>query len=80
MRFAVPDNDKLAAGDYQFLAIGREATDNYRISTPVVGTTKINDMIAHITTPGQESEIFAGTLQLYRRPEIMKAGASVNKT
>lgn len=61
MRFAVPDNDKLAAGDYQFLAIGREATDNYRIPTPVVGTTKINDMIAHITTPGQESEIFAGT-------------------
>ena len=61
MRFAVPDNDKLAAGDYQFLAIGREATDNYRIPTPVVGTTKIKDIIAHITTPGQESEIFAGT-------------------
>lgn len=59
MRFAVPDSDKLPAGNYQLLAIGREATDNY--SLPALTTaTKIEDVIARVSSPGQESEIFAG--------------------
>lgn len=60
MRFTVPDNDKLAAGDYEFLVVGQEATDNYTLTTPVAGTTKIGDVTATITAPGNESEIFAG--------------------
>lgn len=60
MRFTVPDNDKLAAGDYEFLLVGREATDNYTLTSPVAGTTKIGEMMATITAPGNESEIFAG--------------------
>ena len=60
MRFTVPDNDKLAAGDYEFLVVGREAIDHYTLTTPVAGRTKIGDMTALVTTPGNESEIFAG--------------------
>lgn len=60
MRFPVPDNDKLATGNYQLLVIGREATDNFTLPNLVVGTTKIEDVIAHVSAPGQESEIFAG--------------------
>lgn len=60
MRFTVPDNEKLAAGDYEFLLVGREATDNYTLTSPVAGTTKIGEMMATITAPGNESEIFAG--------------------
>lgn len=32
MRFTVPDNDKLSAGDYEFLVVGQEATDNYTLT------------------------------------------------
>lgn len=61
MRFSVPDNNKLAAGSYNFLVVGQEATDNYTITSPVVNVTKIGDMMASITAAGNESEIFAGT-------------------
>ena len=60
MRFTVPDNDKLSAGDYEFLVVGQEATDNYTLTAPTVGVTKIGAMVATITAPGNESEIFAG--------------------
>lgn len=60
MRFPVPDSDKLPAGSYNFLLVGQEATDNYTMVTPTVGTTKVSDMTASITAPGMESEIFAG--------------------
>lgn len=74
MRFTVPDNSKLAAGDYQFLVIGREATDNYRIPAPVVGTSMIGDVKASVSLPGRESEIFAGTKDV----SIVSQGVRVN--
>lgn len=59
MRFAVPDNDKLLPGNYQLLAVGREATDNYKLPA-LSASTKVEDVIAHVSAPGMESEIFAG--------------------
>ncbi len=61
MRYTVPDNNKLTAGNYKFLVVGQEASDSYTITTPTIDGTKIEDMIAKVSTPGMESEIFAGT-------------------
>ena len=61
-RYEVPVNDMLPEGDYQFLAIGRNATDLYEI--PIMdATTKIGDVLASINTSGDEYEVFAGTAE-----------------
>lgn len=64
MRYTVPDNNKLAAGDYTFLVVGREAMDNYTMTSLVAGTTKVGDVLASVTAAGNESEIFAGIKQV----------------
>lgn len=61
-RYAVGDSEKLAEGDYKFLAIGRQASDLFTIDTPT-STTSFNDMKATISASGNESEIFAGWKQ-----------------
>lgn len=60
-RFAVPDNDKLPAGNYKFLAVGRDATDQWNVTTPTSATT-FGDMLASVTSTGQETEIFSGSV------------------
>ena len=60
MRFAIATSNKLATGDYQILVVGREASDNYTITSPVQGTTLTTGMAASVLNPGMESEIFAG--------------------
>lgn len=59
-RYSVPTNQELSAGDYQFLVVGQELTDNYTLTTPTVNTTQISDISASVSTPGKASEIFAG--------------------
>lgn len=59
-RFAVPDGDKLPAGTYKFLAVGRDASDQFSVTTPTSSTT-YGDMLATIVSTGQESEIFSGS-------------------
>lgn len=59
-RYVVADADKLPAGDYKFLAVGRDASDNFTVTTPVAGTS-YSSMMATITQNGNETEIFAGT-------------------
>lgn len=60
-RFSLSGPDKLAAGNYQFLVVGQEATDNFHMSPLTVGVTKIGDVMASVSAPGREAEIFAGT-------------------
>lgn len=60
MRFPIGTSNKLKVGDYQILVIGREATDNYTITTPTIGSTLPTAITATIANPGMESEIFAG--------------------
>lgn len=60
MRYPVPDSDKMAAGTYKFLAVGRDASDMFTITTPSASTTYTN-MLATIAATGNESEIFAGS-------------------
>ena len=60
-RFAVPDADKLPVGVYKFLAVGRDATDRFSVTTPTSGNTNYTDMLASIVNSGDESEIFAGS-------------------
>lgn len=60
LRFTVPDNEKLAAGDYMFLLVGGQVEARYFLTAPVAGTTKIEEMPATITAPGHEPAIFAG--------------------
>lgn len=59
-RFAVPDDDKLPAGTYKFLAVGRDATDQWNVTVPT-STTTYGDMLASVTSTGQETEIFSGS-------------------
>lgn len=59
-RFAVPDGDKLPAGSYKFLAVGRDALDMWSVTTPTSSTT-YGDMLASVSSTGQESEIFSGS-------------------
>lgn len=59
-RFAVPDNDKLPAGNYKFLAVGRDATDQWNVTNPT-SATSYGDMLASVTSTGQETEIFSGS-------------------
>lgn len=61
--YTVPEADKLPEGNYSFLAIGRDSTDLYQITTPVIGTTTIGNITATIAASGDEYEIFSGTTQ-----------------
>ncbi|WP_370862208.1 FimB/Mfa2 family fimbrial subunit [Parabacteroides faecis] len=58
-RYAVPDENKLALGDYKFLAMGVGADNAFTVTTPAA-STKFEDMAATIATSGNETEIFAG--------------------
>lgn len=48
LNFAVPDADKLPVGVYKFLAVGRDATDRFSVTTPTSGNTNYTDMLASI--------------------------------
>lgn len=59
-RYTLTEPNELPQGNYQFLLVGKEATTNYTMPVPT-GSSKIEDLTASISAPGQESEIFAGT-------------------
>lgn len=71
-RFAVPENDKLSAGNYKFLAVGQNASDLFTVTSPT-SSTKFDDMVATIAAPGNESEIFAGS----SNAEVLSQGTRV---
>lgn len=60
-RFSVPEENKLAMGDYKFLAVGVGADNQFAITSPTASTTKFEDMVATIATTGNETEVFAGS-------------------
>lgn len=60
IRYVVPESDMLPIGDYRFLVVGRDASDNYTVAAPTAGTTSYSAMVATIAAPGEETEIFAG--------------------
>lgn len=60
--YVVPQADatkKIPVGDYKFVAVGRETTDNYTLPTFVAGTTTYEEMIASVS--GAVTEIFSGS-------------------
>lgn len=59
--YEVPEKDNLPVGKYRFLAIGRDASDLYNL-TALTPTSKVEDVLASITTSGDEYEIFAGSV------------------
>lgn len=59
-RYVVAEGDKLPAGDYKFLAVGRDATDQFTVTSPSAGQS-YSSMMATIAQSGNESEIFSGT-------------------
>ncbi len=60
-RYVVNESEKLPQGEYKFLAVGRNASDLYTITTPTSSTT-FDNMLATVANSGDESEIFAGTV------------------
>lgn len=59
-RYEVAASDNLLAGDYKLLAVGRDASDQYTITSPTASTT-FEAMTASIAATGNEAEIFAGS-------------------
>lgn len=72
-RYVVADQDKVPAGDYKFLAVGRDATDMYTVTMPDA-TTTFSAMSASVTAAGNETEIFAGSSQT----QVMDQGSRVS--
>lgn len=60
-RYDVLPADNVPMGDYKFLAVGRDLTDNYTLPTLVEEITNYNDFTATIGALGTETEIFAGS-------------------
>lgn len=58
-RYTVDPSQALPAGDYKFLAVGRDATDLYQMAS-LNTTSRIEDATASIVNSGDEYEIFAG--------------------
>lgn len=67
----------LPAGNYKFLIVGRETTDNYTLS-PLISTTTFDSFTASIDHAGgnQEGEIFSGSQAV----TIVSQGARVDIT
>lgn len=63
-RYEVPTADMVPAGDYKFLAVGRDLNDSFTLTTLTAGTTKYEDMAASVAAAGNEVELFAGTKQV----------------
>lgn len=59
-RYAVQPTDNLPQGDYRFLAVGRDATDMFTL-TSLTPSTKYQDMMASVAAAGNETEIFSGS-------------------
>lgn len=60
--YTIPSSS-LAAGDYKFLATGREKNTSLTLTVPVVGVTKFSDLSATVLTNDAANEIFAGNQQ-----------------
>lgn len=75
MRFGVPDNQKLPSGDYKFIAVGQDASDNFTL-TPLSPAPTYDNFMASITAAGQEKEIFSGVAAAI----ISSEGVRVNMT
>lgn len=73
-RYEVADGDKLAAGNYKFLAIGRDATDLFQITPMTVGSTRFDDILAQVASSGNETEIFSG----FSQNDVTDKGSRVN--
>lgn len=69
MRYEVADADKLAPGDYKFLAVGRDASDMYTVTSPTVDTTTFESIMASVAASGNETEIFSGSASSTVTPE-----------
>ncbi len=79
-RFSIPADNKLDAGAYKFLAVGRDASDLFSVTNPAVGTTSYSSMMATIQNSGDESEIFAGSADAEVMPEGQGTRVSIEMT
>lgn len=72
-RYVVAEADKVPAGEYTFLAVGRDASDNFTIPDPAAGDS-YTTMQATIANSGDEKELFAGSTVT----EVMDKGSRVS--
>lgn len=61
--YTVPEADNLAQGEYKLLAVGREATDQYTLTT-LDANTNFNDFSATLPLPMTSNAIFAGSADI----------------
>ncbi len=62
-RYDVADVDTLSAGTYKFLAVGRNASDMYTLTT-LNSFTKFDSVKASVSANGNEDDIYAGASQV----------------
>lgn len=74
MRYEVATANNIPQGDYKFIGVGRDITDQFTLTTPLTpGTTNYIDFSASVTAAGMENEIFSGTTNIM----ITSAGVRV---
>lgn len=59
--YEVSYSEMVPNGIYKFLAVGRDATDNFSLPQLTPNETNYNDFIVSVSAAGMETEIFAGT-------------------
>lgn len=78
-RYDVLTADMLPAGDYKFLAVGRDATDNFTLPALTANTTKYEDFIVSVSAAGEETEIFAGNYTATVSSEGMRIPITITR-
>ncbi|WP_297930610.1 FimB/Mfa2 family fimbrial subunit [uncultured Alistipes sp.] len=78
-RYDVPTAEMVPAGDYKFLAVGRDAGDRFSLPALTANTTDYNDIVVSVTAAGQETEIFSGTYTATVSSEGMRIPVTITR-
>lgn len=78
-RYDVPTADMIPAGDYKFLAVGRDASDSFTLPTLTENITVYDNFIASVSAAGMETEIFSGTYQTTVTSEGMRIPVTMTR-
>lgn len=78
-RYDVPVGETVPAGDYKFLAVGRDASDNFTLPALTVNSTRYEDFVVSVAAAGLETEIFAGTYAATVASEGMRIPVTITR-
>lgn len=78
-RYDVPAGETVPAGDYKFLAVGRDASDNYTLPALTANSTRYEDFVVSVAAAGLETEIFSGSYAATVASEGMRIPVTITR-